>query len=59
MINGVIKQEDHGVLLCIAYDTIRHCSSLIVIDARYMQQVAEIFLPFHLPMGLHGHFEKP
>ncbi|MDF1678686.1 MAG: carotenoid oxygenase family protein [Legionellaceae bacterium] len=47
-------QEDEGVLLCIAYNAATQCSSLLVIDARDMQQLAEVCLPMHLPMGLHG-----
>ncbi len=49
-------QEDEGVLLCIAYNATTQCSSLLVIDARDMQQLAEVYLPVHLPMGLHGQF---
>lgn len=48
--------ESNGVLLSIAYNTDNHHSSLIMLDANEMQQIAEIFLPMHLPFGLHGHF---
>lgn len=50
------KAEDHGVLLCIAYHTQTHLSSLVILDAQTMQHLAEVHLPFHLPIGLHGQF---
>jgi carotenoid cleavage dioxygenase-like enzyme len=48
--------EDEGVLLSIALNAKNHYSSLIILDASTMQQLAEIDLPFHLPFGLHGNF---
>jgi len=50
--------EDDGVLLSIVYHAGMQCSLLAIIDAITMQDIAEVFLPFHLPFGLHGHFYK-
>lgn len=54
--NGL--QEDDGVLLSIAFDASTQLSSLIMIDALSMHLIAEIYLPIHLPFGLHGNFYK-
>lgn len=48
--------EDDGVLLFIAFNSISQCSALIILEAKTMQQMAEVALPFHLPFGLHGNF---
>ena len=48
--------EDDGLLLSIAFNSEKQTSSLIILDAITMQQMAEIHLPFHLPIGLHGNF---
>lgn len=50
--------EDDGVLLSIAFDKLTQLSSLIILDANSMNQLAEVFLPIHLPFGLHGNFYK-
>lgn len=50
------EQEDNGVLLLIAFNAVTQLSSLIIIDACSMQCLAEVYLPLHLPFGLHGHF---
>ena len=50
------KLEDAGVLLSIGFDMITKLSSMLIIDALSMQQLAEIYLPIHLPFGLHGEF---
>ena len=52
------KLEDEGVLLSIAFDASTNLSSLVIIDALSMHLLAEIFLPLHLPFGLHGNFYK-
>jgi carotenoid cleavage dioxygenase-like enzyme len=48
--------EDDGVLLSIVYNANTGCSLLAIIDAITMQEIAEVYLPFHLPFGLHGNF---
>lgn len=52
------KSEDDGILIFIAFNVATACSSFILLDARTMQQLAEVTLPFHLPFGLHGNFYK-
>ena len=52
------QQEDDGVLLSIAFNASTQLSSLIILDALSMHLVAEIYLPLHLPFGLHGNFYK-
>ncbi|MFN7096572.1 MAG: carotenoid oxygenase family protein [Gammaproteobacteria bacterium] len=49
-------QEDDGVVIFIAFCVAKQCSALIILDARDMQQLAEIQLPIALPLGLHGNF---
>jgi carotenoid cleavage dioxygenase-like enzyme len=51
-----IAAEDDGIVLFITFNKIKQFSSLIILDAKTMHQLAEIFLPFHLPCGLHGNF---
>lgn len=48
--------EDDGVLLFIAFNAEKECSSLLILEAKSLQALAEIALPFHLPFGLHGNF---
>lgn len=50
------QKEDEGVILIIGYDAAKKSSALILLNAEDMQQMAEIPLPFHLPIGLHGNF---
>lgn len=50
------EAEDDGVLMFIAFSELSQLSSLFILDAQTMQQMAEVFLPFHLPIGLHSNF---
>lgn len=50
------KLEDEGVLLFIAYNSVTQNSSLFILDAQTMVETAEVFLPFHLPFGLHSNW---
>lgn len=50
------QQEDDGVLLLMAYNIATQTSSLFILNAQTMEQMTEIFLPFHLPFGLHSNF---
>lgn len=52
------RDEDDGVLLSLALDVQRQHSCLIILNAKDLQPLAEIALPFHLPFGLHGQFFK-
>jgi carotenoid cleavage dioxygenase-like enzyme len=54
--NPQAKNEDDGLLLFIVLNTAAQCSSLVILNALDMQQTAEVYLPFHLPLGLHGQF---
>ena len=47
-----------GVVLFIAYNIATQTSSLLILDAQTMEQMAEVFLPFHLPFGLHSQFYR-
>jgi len=53
------RGEDEGVLLFIAFNAETSCSSLMILDACDFKLQGEIFLPFHLPFGLHGKFYPP
>jgi carotenoid cleavage dioxygenase-like enzyme len=52
------QQEDDGILLSIAFNASTQLSSLMIIDALSMHLIAEVYLPLHLPFGLHGNFYK-
>lgn len=48
--------EDGGVLLSIGFNATTNTSSLIIVDAGTLEELAEIYLPFPIPFGLHGNF---
>lgn len=48
--------EDDGILMFIAHQGREDKSSLMILDANSMHQMAEITLPFHMPMGIHSNF---
>ena len=52
------KSEDDGAILSIVFNASNQNSSLIILDANTMQQIAEAPVPFHLPFGLHGNFYR-
>jgi torulene dioxygenase len=53
----IAEKEDDGVLLTIVYDAKRHASSLVVIDALHMTELASIDLPQPVPPSFgHGSF---
>ncbi|RKP08121.1 carotenoid oxygenase, partial [Thamnocephalis sphaerospora] len=53
----ISDQEDDGVLLTVVYDATRHCSALVVIDARNMTELASVDLPHAIPPAFgHGSF---
>lgn len=47
-------REDDGYLIFQRYDPVGHKVSFVVLDAREMEQVCEIFFDIHLPYGFHG-----
>lgn len=53
------KNEDDGLLLFIVLNTQTQCSALVILNAQDMQPMAEVHLPIHLPLGLHGQFYHP
>jgi all-trans-8'-apo-beta-carotenal 15,15'-oxygenase len=48
--------EEEGWLLAMVFDGVRDRSSVVVIDAKTMTQVARLWLKHHVPYGLHGTF---
>ena len=49
-------QEDDGVLLSIVLDTTTGCSSLVILDARDLSELACAQAPHHIPFHFHGEF---
>ena len=47
-------REDHGVLLSVVVDG--RTRSLLVLDARTLEEVGRALVPHHIPFGLHGEF---
>jgi len=52
------EKEDDGVVLTVVSDPSTGRSSLAVLDAATMEQVAVAETPHHIPMGLHGTFAR-
>ncbi|MFA4927562.1 MAG: carotenoid oxygenase family protein [Patulibacter sp.] len=50
--------EDDGVLLTIVLEPARQTSSLVVLDARDLTEVARARVPHHIPFGFHGQFAR-
>jgi carotenoid cleavage dioxygenase-like enzyme len=50
------EAEDDGVLLSVVLDTEREGSSLLVLDARSLEEIASAATPHHIPFGFHGQF---
>jgi beta,beta-carotene 9',10'-dioxygenase len=48
--------EDEGVLLSVVLDAERETSSLLVLDARTLEQVARARVPHHIPHSFHGQY---
>ena len=51
-------EEDEGVLLSIVLDSHRGNSSLLVLDARNLKELARAEVPHHIPFGFHGQFAR-
>ncbi|KAK9824995.1 hypothetical protein WJX81_007215 [Elliptochloris bilobata] len=47
-------REDDGWVLTLVYSATEHRTSLVILDAQSMKQVAAVHLPLHLPYGIHG-----
>ena len=54
--DGVDGEEDQGWILTMVYDGISDRSSIVILDAKTMIQVARLWLKHHVPYGLHGTF---
>lgn len=50
------SSEDEGVLLSVVLDTARERSSLLVLDASDLSEIARIEAPHAIPFGFHGDF---
>jgi carotenoid cleavage dioxygenase-like enzyme len=48
--------EDEGVLLSVVLDSARQASSLVVLDARTLDEVARAEVPHHIPHSFHGQY---
>ena len=48
--------EDDGVVLSIVLDAQKQASFLLVLDAFTFKEVARIYVPHHIPFGIHGLF---
>lgn len=54
--SGTGDREDEGWILTMVYDGDRDRSSIVILDATSMTQVARLWLTHHVPYGLHGTF---
>ncbi|MDJ0678708.1 MAG: carotenoid oxygenase family protein [Xenococcaceae cyanobacterium MO_167.B52] len=53
--NGI--EEDDGWLISVVYDAAKHCSYLLILDAKNInKEVAKIYLKHHIPYGFHGNW---
>lgn len=50
--------EDDGVLLTVVLEPTRSSSSLVVLDARDLSEIARARVPHHIPFGFHGQFAR-
>ncbi len=50
------EREDDGVLLTVVLEARRKASSLVVLDARTLSELARASVPHHIPFGFHGLF---
>ena len=50
--------EDEGVLLSVVLDAERGGSSLLVLDARDLTELARAEAPHHIPFGFHGQYAR-
>ncbi|HXS46725.1 MAG TPA: carotenoid oxygenase family protein [Solirubrobacterales bacterium] len=50
------REEDDGVLLSVVLDSERGTSSLLVLDASNLEEIASAEAPHHIPYSFHGQF---
>jgi beta,beta-carotene 9',10'-dioxygenase len=51
-------EEDDGVLLTVVLEPDRGTSSMVVLDAATLAELARARVPHHIPFGFHGQFSK-
>ena len=51
-------EEDDGVLLTVVLEPDRGASSMVVLDAATLTEVARARVPHHVPFGFHGQFAR-
>jgi carotenoid cleavage dioxygenase-like enzyme len=51
-------EEDDGVLLTVVLEPEREASSLVVLDAATLEELARARVPHHVPFGFHGQFAR-
>lgn len=54
--NPIGKDEDDGVLITNVYNSTRHISQILILDAKTFFELAFLDLPCHIPFTLHGKF---
>ena len=52
------QREDEGVLLSVVLDAGEGSSSLLVLDAATLSEIARAAVPHHIPFGFHGQFAR-
>lgn len=51
-------EEDDGVLLTVVLEPERAASSMVVLDAATLTELARARVPHHIPFGFHGQFSR-
>ena len=51
-------EEDDGVLLSVVLEPERSASSMVVLDAATLTELARARVPHHIPFGFHGQFSR-
>jgi beta,beta-carotene 9',10'-dioxygenase len=52
------EEEDDGVLLSVVLEPDRGSSSMVVLDAATLTELARARVPHHIPFGFHGQFSR-
>jgi beta,beta-carotene 9',10'-dioxygenase len=52
------EEEDDGVLLTVVLEPERGTSSMVVLDAATLTELARARVPHHIPFGFHGQFSR-
>ena len=48
------KDEDDGWVLTLVYQGEKHCSELVILEGKTLEETARLGLKYHIPYGLHG-----